>query len=60
MKLDLYKIQQECEKAEDCLRCRYSASGECLPREFIGNHLPRYWNLDLLEISIKQEARNKN
>ena len=59
MKLDLYEIRQTCEKAESCISCRYSCSGECMLMEFIGRHLPRYWNLELLELAIKQKEKNK-
>jgi hypothetical protein len=56
---DLYKMRKECETAESCISCRYSCSGECMLTEFIGRHLPRYWNLELLELTIKQKEKNK-
>ena len=59
MKLDLYEIRQACEKAESCISCRYSCGGECMCTEFLDRHLPRYWNLELIETIIKQKERNK-
>ena len=56
---DLYKMREVCEKAESCISCRYSCSGECMLMEFIGRHLPRYWNLELLETVIKQNTRSR-
>ena len=53
----LKKIREVCEKAEGCSSCIYAECGECMIRYFIGNHLPRYWNLEVLEQTIKRNKK---